>query len=499
MKPGGGDARSMSAKADGVTDRRPAGGLYGIGGLLRGDIARLHLAMSGGRQGPSRAVGALARFFVWSEKHGPYRTKIVYCPPLRLLWSFLPDDGSAAMLVHKGYEREVWRERRPWHRAGLLAAIVVLWPTVTLATMAWSTWLNGSVVRRRTGKSRLRQMAEQLRLSALYGVLPPWYYVFDLFDDRRRAKAPLYLHRYETKGGIFRLLKRELAGRNLTPLQDKVRFAERCLAHGVPTVPVLAMAMKGRLVSPDGAEPRLPAIDLFLKPILGRGGKGAERWDCLEPNRYKDTTGRIQTEGELLERLASLSRRSDYLVQPRLVNHPGIADLSNGALCTARIMTCQDERGGFEATNAVFRMAIGSNRTVDNFHAGGIAANVDIASGRLGSATDLGLSAALGWCDRHPDTGATILARALPLWRETIDLVCRAHAAFADRIVIGWDVAICKDGPIVIEGNGAPDVDIMQRISAQPLGETRFAELIAFHLKRALQQRKIAGSATAPT
>ena len=34
----------------------------------------------------------------------------------------------------------------------------------------------------------------------------------------------------------------------------------------------------------------------------------------------------------------------------------------------------------FEATDAAFRMAIGRNTVVDNFHAGGIAAAVEIAA-----------------------------------------------------------------------------------------------------------------------
>ena len=53
-------------------------------------------------------------------------------------------------------------------------------------------------------------------------------------------------------------------------------------------------------------------------------------------------------------------------------------------------MTCRDERGGFGPTHAVFRMAAGSGRVVDNLHAGGVAAKVDIRSRELGPATDFG-------------------------------------------------------------------------------------------------------------
>lgn len=119
-------------------------------------------------------------------------------------------------------------------------------------------------------------------------------------------------------------------------------------------------------------------------------------------------------------------------------------------------MTCRNEHGEVEVTNAVFRMARGRNTVVDNFHAGGIAAAVDVDTGQLGRATDMGVDAATGWCDVHPQTGGVISGRTLPLWRETIQLVEQAHAMFSDRVLIGWDVAILEDGPHLVEGNGAP-------------------------------------------
>ena len=89
-----------------------------------------------------------------------------------------------------------------------------------------------------------------------------------------------------------------------------------------------------------------------------------------------------------------------------------------------------------------------------------------------------------GWRDRHPDTDAQITGRVLPLWAETQALAARAHAAFADRLLIGWDIAITRDGPVLIEGNSGPDLDIIQRVYGEPLGNARFGELIALHLRR---------------
>ena len=66
---------------------------------------------------------------------------------------------------------------------------------------------------------------------------------------------------------------------------------------------------------------------------------------------------------------------------------------------------------------AVLRIAVGSNVTVDNVHAGGLAAE-SISPRRLMRATELGADAKLGWTDRHPQTGAMITGRLLPMWEE---------------------------------------------------------------------------------
>ena len=43
-----------------------------------------------------------------------------------------------------------------------------------------------------------------------------------------------------------------------------------------------------------------------------------------------------------------------------------------------------------------------------------------------------------------------------------------------------------EDGPCLVEGNGKPDVDILQRQYRQGLGETRFGRLLAHHVANRL-------------
>lgn len=403
--------------------------------------------------------------------------------PLNLLRRFLPSDGSPAMFIHQCYSHEVWRRRGARIGLDLLFAFLG-WPLITLGSVGWFTWHNGSAIKARTGKGVLRQMGEQLHLGISHTISPREYYVFELHDDDKRGKASQYLHRFETKGGIYALLKN--TGVPLSPVADKLAFALKCRAHALPTVPVILALERGTVKYCSGHEATLPSIDLFIKPNHGKGGRGAERWDYQGGNSYRSANGQLLTEAELLYHLKTLPFAEGCLVQPRVVNHSLIADLSNGALVTLRIVTCRNEHGGFEVTNAALRMAQGRNTVVDNFHAGGIAAKVDLHSGELGRATDMGVRATSGWRDTHPDTGARITGRKLPLWSETLALAQQAHAAFSDRVIIGWDVALLENGPQLVEGNGAPDLDIIQRTHREPLGNARLGQLLAFHLVRML-------------
>jgi glutathione synthase/RimK-type ligase-like ATP-grasp enzyme len=128
-------------------------------------------------------------------------------------------------------------------------------------------------------------------------------------------------------------------------------------------------------------------------------------------------------------------------------------------------------------------MSIGANRTVDNIHAGGLACAVSLDEGTLELASNLGSDARLGWHSVHPTTGARIEGTRLPFWNEVKALAVKAHKTVEGRIIIGWDIAIAEDGPIVIEGNRGPDMDLMQRFMETGFcGPHRFGELIAHHL-----------------
>jgi hypothetical protein len=365
--------------------------------------------------------------------------------------------------------RRYWRPRDVGEWAELILGLFT-WPIALVLGSIWYTARNGAIIRRRYGRGIAAQLADQFRLYFSAGVLAPWYYIFALHEDGQR-RARTYVQRFETKPAIFPLLK----GYKGSPLNQKDRFAEYCRAHGLRCVEIVAKL--------DGNTPPSPLRDhdLFVKPVAGRGGTGAERWDRVATDVFASPSGERLAGDELLARLVERARRLPLIVQHRLSPHPEIAEITTGALPTCRVLTCLDEDGAPEVVAAMFRSSIGINVTVDNMHAGGMGALIDIHTGTLGPASNLG-----GWFSTHPDTGKLIEGRALPLWDEVKALAASAHQHFTDRVVIGWDIAILPDGPILVEGNGNPDLDILQRFMPVGFREHRFGGLLAHHLRTRL-------------
>ncbi len=298
---------------------------------------------------------------------------------------------------------------RYWHPEGLIDWLelilgIAVSPFGLILASAWFIFRNGRLIDRRFGKSIPAQFLEQIELYFSAGVLPPWYYIFSLHDEGAK-RAGTYIQRFETKRCLFPMLKPKKG----TPLNDKRRFAAYCAERQIRCVETL--------LSLDGKHPdaNLPDCDLFVKPISGRGGRGAERWDRVAPSMFASPAGEHLDSEHLLRRLVERSRRRPLIVQPRMQPHRELRKITAGALPTVRVLTCLNETRQPEVMTAMLRTSFGRNVTVDNLHQGGIGALVDLDKGTLSKSSNLGSDAAVGWFSVHPNTGAPIEGRKIPV------------------------------------------------------------------------------------
>jgi hypothetical protein len=86
-------------------------------------------------------------------------------------------------------------------------------------------------------------------------------------------------------------------------------------------------------------------------------------------------------------------------------------------------------------------------------------------------------------------TGAAVAGRVVPLWPAIDALARAAHRVFADRLLVGWDIALTPEGPVLLEGNSYPDTEFLQRVHDQPIGASPLGPLLAYHLDQLAQLR----------
>jgi hypothetical protein len=67
----------------------------------------------------------------------------------------------------------------------------------------------------------------------------------------------------------------------------------------------------------------------------------------------------------------------------------------------------------------------------------------------------------------------------LPDWEVAVQYAKAAHHACANFAFIGWDIAFTVQGPILLEGNENWSAVEYQGLRGEPLGHTRFADILA--------------------
>ena len=405
-------------------------------------------------------------------------------------WLLSP--GSSDMAELRGYLRvKQWRDRVAAGERGPALKATLKRPLRTLRE-AWQASAAYGDAARAAGVSRGRQLAQLWWLYTRHGVKPETYYQFGLHAPGQLRRGPAFFQGDEDDQ-LFRLLNLHTAPDEAELLLDKGKFERWLARNGLPTVRTLLEFADGRLAASALGAGGLPRRDLFSKPNDALQGRGTERWTyagTADGARWKGEDGRPRTEPELLAEFAELSRARGLLVQEQRRNHAALAALAPGALSTVRVLTLRGLDGRVRVVTAVAKLP-GGDAPTDHMGRGGVAAPVDLATGRLGRAVGKG-KPFLAPVERHPRTGAPIAGFQLPRWEEAAALAVRAHEALDRLVCVGWDVAILDDGPVIIEGNDNPGHTSSQTPTGVPLGETEVVPTLAARLRAVFDDRPAA-------
>lgn len=273
--------------------------------------------------------------------------------------------------------------------------------------------------------------------------------------------------------GLYRLLNPAAFPLTTNPLKNKQLFAR--MAVGLPL--------------PDACDLDVDDLDTWLagqddiiaKPSYRSKGQGVARF-TRDGDRWRSDARRITT--PLLAAHLRRIWRQGGVIQTRLPTHAALVDLSPGALPTLRVVTCLNEEGVPEICDVALRLSAGGPRPVDNFNAGNLVLAVD-ADGRCDTAWRSGGKRVPSRHRRHPATGATIEGMGLPDYAAARALAIQAHGQFRHGFtLIGWDIGLTAQGPVLIEGNWNPGTDIVQLVNGRGVGESRLGVLCGHALGR---------------
>lgn len=258
---------------------------------------------------------------------------------------------------------------------------------------------------------------------------------------------------------------------------DKVRFAEFCTQNGsLNVVKTLAVFQDGAAVV-DFENERVPLCSLISKPVRTSMGRGFEYWsftDGVFTASMHAEHSRISPD-QLPHKLAkaSLKRPSGLVVQPALLAHDNIADLSRHGPSVARIITGRWHDGQVEVLDAMLQKPLNkSYRT----HGG-------------------------SYCLLDPETGNAIARLpsphlipaatddpafddvCLPDWESCTSGLIQLHSVIQGQSpLLGWDIVFTPDGPTILEANTTLAPYFFQLASQQPAGDGKWISLLAGYL-----------------
>ena len=196
-----------------------------------------------------------------------------------------------------------------------------------------------------------------------------------------------------------------------------------------------------------------------LKEIHGEGGKSVDFVTFENENDVHNFVDKYSG--------------SNYLIEEVLVQADDIRDFNPGSVNTFRIITIIDKDGNPHIAQAILRM--GNGKEVDNFCSGGLAAEIDVASGVIKT---IAVDQYGGEYISHPITNKQIVGYRIEDWQEYCDFCLKLAKVCPQIRFVGWDIIKNNKGQIcAIEGNSTSGGNITECNSLK--GHMRDFEKIA--------------------
>jgi hypothetical protein len=303
-------------------------------------------------------------------------------------------------------------------------------------------------------KKPRRQMRREISVCRkFWGCYPLHYFREDLYrtdarlsDDELRNYVPefffydlfLPLHNppeYEvlfTDKNICEQLLRSLCIRQPDTMLKLI--GGRCYSREM--VEVGPEALAGQLA-------RLRCSKVFIKPMLGSGGRG-----IIIAHRKSDVYETGDGEKLDVDLLGSIANRGHYIVQAGIVQDPFMSHIYSQSVNTIRVHT-ENISGNVRIMLAYLRIGLDGSE-VDNVCQGGMMLPIRAETGEM---TKSAITENGQRFEKHPATGFVFRKATLPRWGDIETFVVESTRKLPQVTYLGWDIALSRAGPLAVEVN----------------------------------------------
>lgn len=242
-------------------------------------------------------------------------------------------------------------------------------------------------------------------------------------------------------------------------LGDKLYFHKHFENFKIPLPPLLAYSIREKIVvkaingwtsqeiiTPESLSNLINVLlakssnnSIFIKPFSGYGGKGIKKVDS---QKYK--LSREQVDSFFKDFLSGA-----YIFQDEVTQHSELAKLNPSALNTIRIDTFKAAGQNPEVISAFIRIGK-EGGYVDNISQGGFYVGINMETGGLKTHGICEMADGGMFFTHH--NGIRLEGFPIPYFEE-VKALAIAAANCLPQSLIGWDIAVSKHGPVLIEGN----------------------------------------------
>jgi alpha-L-glutamate ligase-like protein len=239
---------------------------------------------------------------------------------------------------------------------------------------------------------------------------------------------------------------------------DKLLAKERFVAAGVP-VPRTLTVCDALFRVPEVVAGLFGKGGFVVKPANGSGGQGILVVGEWEPEKREwQRAGGAPIDAVKLQRhladivfgVYSNQLEDRAFVEERIQPHPMFSALWADGLCDVRIIALRGV-----PLMSMIRVPTAASGGRANLHQGGLGIAVDLGTGRTFRAVHRGVAVEI-----HPESGAPLIGLQIPRWVEVLEAARRA-ATSVPLGYLGIDVVVDRDrGPMVLEINARPGLEI---------------------------------------